>query len=79
MVVNSVVFGAIHYYNFGGELERTIPYMFAGLFMNLAYLWTRNVWVPALMHLVNNVMLTYGGLLLVAVVRIAGVGAAAGG
>ncbi|WP_158256037.1 CPBP family intramembrane glutamic endopeptidase [Corynebacterium sp. 13CS0277] len=78
VVLNSMVFGAIHYYNFGGDIVQTIPYMFAGLLMNLMYLWTRNVWVPALMHLVNNVLLTYGGLILLAVFHLFGLTEAMG-
>jgi membrane protease YdiL (CAAX protease family) len=57
MVVNALVFGAIHLNNFGGELLLTLSYAGAGLVMNLVYLWTRNIWHVLLMHALNNFIL----------------------
>lgn len=65
---NAVLFGAVHYYNFG-SFAGTVPYMAAGLFFNLVYLWTRNIWHVLLMHVLNNAVLTLGGLLLIAALR----------
>ncbi|GAB2503458.1 CAAX amino terminal protease self- immunity [Corynebacterium atrinae] len=72
-LANSILFGLIHYWNFNGGIVDTIPYMFAGLLMNLVFIWTRNAWLPALMHLVNNATLTYGGLALIIILRLLGV------
>ncbi|BAU95177.1 abortive infection protein [Corynebacterium suranareeae] len=72
VVVNSVVFGLIHLGNFDGDVSAIVPYMFAGLLMNLVYIWTRNAWIPALMHLLNNATLTFGALILIGVLRLFG-------
>lgn len=63
VVVNALLFGAIHYENFGGHLLLTLSYAGAGLVMNLVYLWTRNIWHVLLMHGLNNFLL--GGPLIV--------------
>ncbi|MCD8898515.1 CPBP family intramembrane glutamic endopeptidase [Mammaliicoccus sciuri] len=70
VLVNSALFGAIHYYNFGGSLINTIPYMFAGLFLNCIYLWTRNIWHVLLIHFFNNFVLSIGGILIMGIIRI---------
>lgn len=57
IVVNALVFGAIHYDNFGGQLLLTLSYAGAGLVMNLVYLWTRNIWHVLLMRGLNNFIL----------------------
>lgn len=72
-LANSILFGLVHYWNFNGGIVDTIPYMAAGLLMNLVFIWTRNAWIPALMHLVNNATLTYGGLALIVILRLLGV------
>lgn len=56
-VVNALVFGAIHINNFGGQWLLTLTFAGAGLVMNLAYLWTRNIWHVLLMHGMNNFLL----------------------
>lgn len=68
VVVNAIVFGAIHFHNFGSFLG-TVPYMAAGLCFNLIYLWTRNLWHVLLMHTLNNAILTLGGTILAFVLR----------
>jgi membrane protease YdiL (CAAX protease family) len=57
VVANAWLFGAIHYYNYGGLLP-TVPMACAGLFMNAIYLWTRNIWHVLLMHALNNFVLS---------------------
>jgi membrane protease YdiL (CAAX protease family) len=62
VVVNGLAFGAIHYYNYGGLLP-TLPIACAGMFMNVLYLWTRNIWHVLLMHTVNNFALSIAPVL----------------
>ena len=64
VLLNSILFGLIHYHNFDGDLIATISFMAAGLFLNLIYLWTRNIWHVLLIHFVNNAVLSLGGLIL---------------
>ncbi|WP_110926743.1 CPBP family intramembrane glutamic endopeptidase [Bacillus massiliglaciei] len=71
VLLNAILFGLVHYYNFGSVMG-TVPYMFAGLFLNLMYLWTRNIWHVLLIHAVNNTVLTIGGLLIIALMRMLG-------
>ncbi|WP_180128591.1 MULTISPECIES: CPBP family intramembrane glutamic endopeptidase [unclassified Acinetobacter] len=64
VLLNSILFGLIHYHNFDGDLIATISFMVAGLFLNLIYLWTRNIWHVLLIHFVNNAVLSLGGVIL---------------
>ncbi|MCL6241993.1 CPBP family intramembrane glutamic endopeptidase [Acinetobacter amyesii] len=64
VLLNSMLFGLIHYHNFDGDLIATISFMAAGLFLNLIYLWTRNIWHVLLIHFVNNAVLSLGGVIL---------------
>jgi len=68
VLLNGALFGAIHFYNFGSLLG-TVPYMVVGVLMNLLYLWKRNLWLVMLIHLVNNAVLTLGGLTLLLILR----------
>lgn len=43
--------------------------MSAGLFLNLIYLWTRNIWHVLLIHFLNNAVLSVGGILLLKLVQ----------
>ncbi|GEM_PF-537916 len=70
VVVNALLFGAIHINNFGGQWLLTLSYAAAGLLMNLVYLWTRNIWHVLLMHGLNNFLLA--GPLGVLVVQLVG-------
>jgi len=56
-IVNALLFGAVHINNFDGVWLLTLSYAGAGLVMNLAYLWTRNIWHVLLMHGLNNFLL----------------------
>lgn len=64
VLLNSILFGLIHYHNFDGDLIATINFMAAGLFLNLIYLWTRNIWHVLLIYFVNNAVLSLGGVIL---------------
>lgn len=57
VVFNAFLFGAAHINNYDGNLLLTLSYAVAGLFMNLVYLWTRNIWHVLLMHGLNNFIL----------------------
>lgn len=54
LIVSSVLFGFSHYYNFGGSFIATMPYAFAGLVFGLAYIATKNIWIPVIAHLLFN-------------------------
>lgn len=69
IILNSILFGLIHYHNFDGNLIATISFMSAGLFLNLIYLWTRNIWHVLLIHFLNNAVLSVGGILLLKLVQ----------
>lgn len=58
ITLNSILFGLIHYYNFDGNVISTISFMTAGLFLNLVYIWTRNIWHVLLIHALNNFVLS---------------------
>ncbi|CAM1346807.1 CPBP family intramembrane glutamic endopeptidase [Tenacibaculum insulae] len=58
VILNSVLFGLIHYYNFDGHIVSTVSFMTAGLFLNLIFIWTRNIWHVLLIHAVNNFVLS---------------------
>jgi uncharacterized protein len=64
VLVNSVAFGAIHVWAFGGRLLATVPYMVVGLVMNLIYLWKRNLWFVLGTHIVFNSTAFFGALFL---------------
>lgn len=66
--VNAFLFGLIHYHNFGGDIIATTSFMVAGLFLNLVYLWTRNIWHVLLIHFINNAVLSLGGVVLLKLV-----------
>lgn len=69
IMLNSILFGLIHYHNFDGNLVATISFMSAGLFLNLIYLCTRNIWHVLLIHFLNNAVLSVGGILLLKLIQ----------
>ena len=73
VILNSILFGLIHYHNFDGNLIATISFMTAGLFLNLIYLWTRNIWHVLLIHFLNNAVLSLGGIILLKTVQVLGI------
>lgn len=70
VILNSILFGAIHYGNFGNSVINTIPFMAAGLFLNLVYLKTKNLWHVLLIHLINNFILGTFSLLPIGIFRL---------
>ena len=72
VLLNSILFGLIHYHNFDGKLIATISFMVAGLFLNMIYLWTRNIWHVLLIHFFNNAVLSLGALILLKFLHVAG-------
>jgi len=67
LLVSSILFGFSHYYNFGGSFLATGPYILAGLVLGLFYLFSKNIWVPILGHMVfNSIDILSGILLLIA-------------
>lgn len=72
VLLNSIVFGLIHYHNFDGNIVATVSFMTAGLFLNLIYLWTRNIWHVLLIHFLNNAVLSLGGIILLKILQTAG-------
>ncbi|OTG80838.1 CPBP family intramembrane metalloprotease [Acinetobacter sp. ANC 5054] len=72
VLLNSILFGLIHFHNFDGNLVATISFMVAGLFLNVIYLWTRNIWHVLLIHFFNNALLSLGGLILLKILQTAG-------
>lgn len=64
VLLNSILFGLIHYHNFDGHLIATVSFMVAGLFLNVVYLWTRNIWHVLLIHVLNNAVLSLGAVIL---------------
>lgn len=69
IMLNSILFGLIHFHNFDGNLVATISFMSAGLFLNLIYLCTRNIWHVLLIHFLNNAVLSVGGILLLKLIQ----------
>ena len=63
ILLNSILFGLVHYNNFEGNILATTTFMSAGLFLNLIYIWTRNIWHVLLIHTLNNFVLSTVGLL----------------
>ncbi|MBV8326486.1 type II CAAX endopeptidase family protein [Chryseobacterium sp.] len=64
VLANAIVFGLIHYNNFGGNILATVSFMSAGLFLNLVYIYTRNIWHVLLIHTLNNFVLSILALIL---------------
>jgi membrane protease YdiL (CAAX protease family) len=53
-VCSAVLFGAIHYNNFDGDLFLTVPYMAIAVIYNLLYLFSKNIWTSTMTHLIFN-------------------------
>lgn len=61
-IISSILFGAIHYYNFN-SFTATIPYMFIGLFFCMIYAFKRNIYYTIIPHLLLNWMNVFLGLI----------------
>ena len=55
IILGSLIFGAFHL-----QLSRLLPLAFLGLILGYSYYYTRSIWVPILLHLVNNGFQTIG-------------------
>lgn len=69
VIANSILFGLIHFQNFSGDLVACISFMTAGLFLNLIYLWTKNIWHVLLIHFFNNAVLSLGAAIVLVILR----------
>jgi uncharacterized protein len=49
VLLTSFIFGSMH-----GHPVHALSVVPSGLFMHIVYLWTRSIWMPMLMHFVNN-------------------------
>ena len=49
VILTSVLFSAIHFQFYG-----FLPRMALGMILGYAYLWSGTIWVPSLMHFINN-------------------------
>ncbi len=49
VIISALLFSAMHIQFYG-----LFPRFVLGLFLGYAFLWTRSIWVPMLMHFVNN-------------------------
>lgn len=70
VIINSIIFGLLHYNNFDGNILSTISFMTAGLFLNLFYLWTKNIWYVLLIHILNNFFLSTFSLLIIWIIHL---------
>ena len=50
--VGAAIFSAIHF-----QFQGFLPRMFLGLVMGYLYLWSKNLWVPMLVHFINNALM----------------------
>lgn len=69
VLLNSILFGLIHYHNFDGNIVATVSFMAAGLFLNLIYLRTRNIWHVLLIHFLNNAVLSLGAVIVLEILQ----------
>ncbi|PTJ95456.1 CPBP family intramembrane glutamic endopeptidase [Staphylococcus simulans] len=69
ILINSFIFGAIHYANFGYSLINTLPFMIAGLFLNLIYVKYRNIWPVLIIHFLNNFVLSTLSIFIIGIVK----------
>jgi len=51
IIVASIIFGGIHM-----QAERLLPLMFLGLLLGYSYHYTKSLWVPIVLHFLNNTM-----------------------
>jgi len=68
-LVSAFLFGIVHLNNFNGNFIATIPYMTIGMFFNLVYLFTKNIWYSIGIHLTFNFVMGFLPTLFVHVVQ----------
>ncbi|MCK8607171.1 CPBP family intramembrane glutamic endopeptidase [Apilactobacillus ozensis] len=54
VVISSLLFGFSHYYNFSGSLIASLSYAVAGVVLSIAYIVSKNIWVPIITHMLFN-------------------------
>lgn len=54
LIVQGILFGLIHYYNFNGNVIATIPYMVIGIYFGIIYLAFQNIWGSIVVHWIFN-------------------------
>lgn len=65
LVLSSLLFGLSHIYNFNGSIISSLLYAFAGLWLGIIYLTTKNIWMPIIVHgLFNSISLISAIILL---------------
>jgi membrane protease YdiL (CAAX protease family) len=61
IIISSVLFSLIHYFNPNVDLFSLFELFLAGVVFGLAYLYTRNLWFPIALHLSWNLFQTFVG------------------
>jgi uncharacterized protein len=61
IIISSVLFSLLHYFNPNVDLFSLFELFLAGVVFGLAYLYTRNLWFPIALHLSWNLFQTYVG------------------
>jgi len=69
-LLSAFLFGLIHLNNFDGNIVATIPYMIIGAFLNLVYLFSKNIWYPIGMHITFNFAMATVPMLFISVMQI---------
>lgn len=57
-LVQSVLFGLVHWSNFNGNIIQMVPYMVIGAFFGLIYYFSKNIWQNILTHFMFNSIAT---------------------
>jgi membrane protease YdiL (CAAX protease family) len=55
-LLQSLLFGLIHWVNFNGQILQMVPYMVIGAYFGLIYYFSKNVWQSILTHFIFNGM-----------------------
>lgn len=56
LIVQAIIFGLIHTFNFGGNPLATIPYMVVALYFGIIYMIFDNIWMTIIVHWLFNFM-----------------------
>lgn len=70
--VSSILFGLIHWQNFGGDWLLTIPYMVIGAYLAIVYRLYNNIWGSIMTHWMFNTINSVLPVIFVAVFRLFG-------
>lgn len=69
-IVQAVLFGLVHWFNFNGHVIQTIPYMAVGAWFGLIYVWGKNIWFNIFSHFFFDVITPLAALALLVVTLI---------